>query len=446
MLLACQTDRAERSKDGKPAEPAAAQSPASTSVESARPSPPAPSSPERQSSAATKPSGPLNVLLITVEAWRADMPWLVPSQRDPAPQLARWVKQSVLWENHRAVSSHTPQSLAALSSGRLPSTLYRDGAATPTYAAANTFLPEVLQAASIRTLAVQADAQLARKGFEQGFDVWESLANGGVTEPNSERAATRLVALLGEPANTASQFFAWLHLVDPREPYLPTQHFGSGERERYDGEIHAVDAAVGKLLEFAQQQPWWARTAVIITGNHGEAFGEHGMSQHGRDLWDVLLKTPLIIHAPGAAPARLAAARSQLDLAPTITELMGVRRQEQHQGQSLVSELYGAAAPERPVQLFELCEDVENPGLRAMIAGDEKLLVPTRRDEERLFNLKADPGETRNLVEAEPARLRALAVRFEGEWRKVPSVEPHGGLKLSSGRVAQGPERPARAP
>jgi arylsulfatase A-like enzyme len=207
-----------------------------------------------------------------------------------------------------------------------------------------------------------------------------------------------------------------------------------------------VDAAVGKLLEFASQQSWWARTAVIITGNHGEAFGEHGMTQHGHELWDVLLETPLIIVAPGAAPARLAAARSQIDLAPTIVELMGLPRQEQHQGQSLLPELYGAAAPERSVQLFELCEDVENPGLRAMIAGDEKLIVPTRREDERLFNLKADPAETKNLADSQPARLRALAVRFEGEWRRVPSVEPHGGLKLSSGRPAQGPERPARSP
>lgn len=378
------------------------------------------------------------------------MPWLVPTKRETLPQLSRWVKESVLWENHRAISSHTPQSLAALSSGRMPSTLYRDGALTPTYAGENVFLPEVLQAKGVRTLGVQADVQLAQgKGLEQGFDVWEGLASpAGATEPTSERAAARLITLLGQAPNTAKQFFAWLHLDDPREPYLagPQPPPGNSPRERYDNELLAVDGAVGRLLQFASQQSWWARTAVIITGNHGEAFGEHGMSQHGHELWDVLLKTPLIIHAPGAAPARLAPARSQIDLAPTIVELMGLPQQEQHLGQSLLPELYGAPAPERSVQLFELCEDVENHGLRAMIAGDEKLIVPTRREDERLFNLKADPDETKNLAESQPARLRALAVRFEGEWRRVPSVEPHGGLKLSSGRPAQGPERPARSP
>jgi arylsulfatase A-like enzyme len=393
----------------------------------------------------SRPREPLNVILITVEAWRADMPWLTASTREVAPQLARWVKESVLWENHRAVSSHTPQSLAALTSGRLPCTLYRDGALYPTYSAENVFLPEVLQAKGVRTLGVQANVELARgKGFEQGYDVWESLASGsGGSEPSSERAAARLMALLGQ-APSGRQFFAWLHLDDLRSP--PPRSASSGDRERYDGEVRQVDTAVGKLLEFARQQAWWQRTAVIVTGSQGAALGEHGPLPRGQELWDVSLKTPLLIRAPGAAPARLAAARSQLDLAPTIVELMGLPRQEQHQGQSLLPELYGAAAAERPVQLFELCEDVENPGLRAMIAGDEKLVVPGRAADERLFNLKADPGEARDLAESQPARLRTLAVRFEGEWARVTSVEPHGGMKLSSGRLAQGPERPARSP
>ena len=116
--------------------------------------------------------------------------------------------------------------------------------------------------------------------------------------------------------------------------------------------------------------------------------------------------------------------------------------------QSLLAELYGAAAAERPVQLFELCEDVKNPGLRALIAGDEKLVVPNQGGAERLFNLKADPHEQRDLVESESqaARLRSMAVRFDREWRDVPSIDPHGGMKLRSGRLAQGPERPARSP
>lgn len=448
-LLACQTDRAERRNAVEPSEPAPVLAPSSASTELDPLLPSASPAAVPAGKPLTRPPEPLNVILITVEAWRADMPW-AGYARAMVPQLTQLVAQGVLWENHRAVSSHTPQSLAALSSGRLPSTLYRDGAAFPTYSAENVFLPELLQAKGIRTLGVQPDPQLARgKGFEQGFDVWESVARGSASETSSARAAGQLIDLLGQAPNTGKQFFAWLHLDDPGDPYVaPPQQasFGSSARDRYDGELQLVDTSVGKLLDFARQQSWWSRTAVIVTGDHGEAFGEHGMSQHGQQLWDVLLKTPLIIRAPGAQPARLGAARSQIDLAPTIVELMGLPRQEQHQGQSLLPELYGAPAAERPVLLFELCEDVQNPGLRALIAGDEKLLVPNRAADERLFNLKSDPGEERDLAESQSARLRALAVRFEGLWRDVPSIEPHGGMKLRSGGLARGPERPVRSP
>ena len=204
------------------------------------------------------------MLLITVQSWRADMPWAGYS-RDIAPQLTRLLTEGVLWENHRAVSSHTPQSLAALSSGRLPSTLYRDGALLPTYAAENVFLPELLQPKGVRTLSVQADPQLAAgKGFEQGFDVWEPVSGSeGAASSTSARAVGRLIELLGQPANTGGQFFAWLHLNEPSAPYQPQPSpFGAGQRDRYDGEIRLVDAAIGQLLDYARQQPWWARTAL----------------------------------------------------------------------------------------------------------------------------------------------------------------------------------------
>jgi choline-sulfatase len=168
------------------------------------------------------------------------------------------------------------------------------------------------------------------------------------------------------------------------------------------------------------------------------------MSQHGSELWDVLLQTPLIIHAPGAKPARIQQARSQIDLAPTVVELMGLPRVSEFRGQSLLSELYGAPAAARPALLFELCEDAENPGLRALLVGDDKLIVPSAGGPERLFNVKSDPRELEDVGEAHAQKLRELAVRFEREWARIPSIEPYGGMKLRSGRLAHGPERPAR--
>lgn len=451
--LGCQTDRADRRSPPEPTEPHRAAVDDSTAASSAASGAGAPAAPDVSPAPLvplTRPKEPLNVILLSIEAWRADMPWSGYA-RAIAPSLSQLVAESSVWGNHRSVSSHGPQALAALLSGRYPSSLYRSGAALATFGTDDLFLPEALQKKGIRTLGVQGDAYFDKgRGFEQGFDVWQVVPGAG---PGAEQAAhgaadqqaARLIELLGQPQNTGHQFFAWAHFMDPSEPYashpgLP--EFGKQPRDRYDAELLFTDRAIGKLLEFARRQAWWERTAVIVTGDHGAAFGEHGMSKASGELWDVLLQTPLLIHAPGARPVRVEAARSQIDLAPTVLELMGLPRAPEFLGQSLLPELYGATAAPRPVLLFELCEDSDNPGLRALVVGDDKLIVPTAGGDERLFNLKSDPRELENLAESKVGKLQALAVRFEREWSRIPSIEPSGGMKLHSGRLAQGPEHP----
>ena len=455
LVLGCQTDRADRRSPTEPTEPHRAASEPSTAAlpSGAGASAAAGAAASSEVSGAplvalTRPKEPLNVILISVEAWRADMPWSGYA-RSIAPTLSRLAAESGVWANHRSVSSHTPQALAALLSGRYPSSLYRSGAALPTFAGDDLFLPEALQKKGIRTLGVQADSYFDKgRGFEQGFDLWEVLPGAAAgAHGTAEQLAARLIELLGQPQNTGHQFFVWAHFMDPSEPHAVhpgVPEFGQQPRDRYDAELFFSDQSIGRILDFARRQAWWERTAVIITGDHGAEFGEHGPSRPSAELWDVLLQTPLLIHAPGAKPVRIEAARSQLDLAPTVLELMGLPRAPEFVGQSLLPELYGAAAAARPVLLFELCEDSENPGLRALVSGDDKLIVPTAGGDERLFNLKADPRELENIAESKPGKLRQLAVRFEREWSRIPSVEPSGGMQLRSGRLAQGPEHPKR--
>ncbi|HVZ33136.1 MAG TPA: sulfatase-like hydrolase/transferase, partial [Polyangiaceae bacterium] len=266
-------------------------------------------------------------------------------------------------------------------------------------------------------------------------------------ESTTPELVARLMELLRQPENESHQFFAWTHLPEPRAPY-PAQpgsiEFGASERDRYDAQVFFADLWIGKFLDFARQEPWWGRTAVIVTGAHGEALGEHGLHGHGQDLWEVLLRVPLLIRAPGAAPSRVRAARSQLDLAPTILDLMRVAAPA-GPGQSQLGELYGEPAEPRPALLFQLCEDERNPGLSALIAGDDKLIVPAAPGAAlRLFNLKTDPGEIRETSERDEEKLIQLSVREEREFEHIPSVEPYGGAKLQSGRMASGSD-PASA-
>lgn len=425
----------------------------------AAPAPPAaaPAEPSRAEPAARSgavPPAPLNVLLLTVDALRADMPW-AGYPRQIAPRLTELASESAVWENHRSVASYTAQTVATWLSGQYASTLYRNGWFFTGYGSDNHFFTETLQAKGARTIGLHAHMYFGKdKGLEQGFDIWEIVpgisfdaqTDNHVTSPKS---AERLIELLSAPELATEQFFAWSHFMDPHDKYIRHEEapdFGKKNRDRYDSEVFYTDLWLGKVLDFARAQPWWERTAVIVTGDHGEAFGEHGMYKHAFDLWDVLVRVPLIIRVPGAEPVRITEGRTHIDLAPTIAELMGIPPLEQFAGRSLVPEIRGAPARSREPLLLELAEDSHNPGLRAIIVGGYKLIVPTRGGRPRLFDLRTDPGELHNLAKREPAKVRELLELLERQYASIPVVAPYGGMKLSSGRRARGPSGPPKQP
>src|SRR5690606_5849042 len=120
--------------------------------------------------------------------------------------------------------------------------------------------------------------------------------------------------------------FAWVHWVDPHAEYVRHQgyDFGPGERERYDSEIAFVDAQIGRVLGALDESPARDRTVVIVTSDHGEAFGEHGMIRHGFEVWEELVRAPLILFIPDVPSRTITARRSIIDIAPTILELLNV--------------------------------------------------------------------------------------------------------------------------
>ncbi len=100
--------------------------------------------------------------------------------------------------------------------------------------------------------------------------------------------------------------------------------YGKTTRDYYDAEVTFTDIYVGRLMDFVAAQPWGARTAFIVTGDHGEAFGEHHQYVHGFELWENLVRVPLFMVLPGVRPRHVDRRTSALDLAPTILDLLGV--------------------------------------------------------------------------------------------------------------------------
>jgi choline-sulfatase len=395
--------------------------------------------------------GPLNVILLSIDSLRQDMPW-AGYPKAIAPNLTRLAEESVVYTHAYSVSSYTAKSVAAFLASRYPSSLYRSGWFFTDYAKANVFVGETLHDHGIHTMGLHAHAYFGRgKKLDQGFDLWEvvpGISFDATTDKNitSPRITDLGIKALSEPANTAKPFFLWLHYMDPHDEYMPHSEapdFGKGNRSRYDGEVYFTDLHVGRLLEFAKKQPWWEKTAVIVTADHGEAFGEHGAYKHAFWLWDVLTRVPLVVHAPGASPSRIEARRSHVDLAPTILDLEGIKDvPPSFVGKSLVGEVYGAEEPgNRDPIVLDLPEDSHNPDVRAIIVGNSKLIVYGGIRYE-LFDLAADPGELHDLAKTEPAKLAEMQAADALARSKIPRLEPYGGMKLRSGKMAKGPMAP----
>jgi arylsulfatase A-like enzyme len=422
-------------------------------------SPPAPSNAPSASSAASaaaaKAERPTyNVLLITMDAVRADMPWQG-YPRDIAPNLTKLAAESVVYENAYSVSSYTAKSVGSLLTGRYPRTLYRDEAFFTKYGKANVFFPELLRDHGVHTIGVQGHLYFDHeKNLSQGFDVWrqpaglsfDATTDNAITSPDITKIGTEV---LGDPKNTSGRFFAWFHYGDPHDRYQPHPDgpkFGSTGRDLYDGEIYFTDAWIAKLLAFCEKQPWWKDTVVIVSADHGEGFGEHGQYFHGFALWENLVRVPLFVKGPGMAPRHVALRRSHIDLAPTILELLGVPADPGFAGKSLVAELTGKEPPavHEPI-LLDLPADTYNPPTRAMLLGDYKL-IEDPGPKYRLFDVKDDPREERNLASDRDSgdELADMKTRFEKAWAPFAYVAPWPGpKKLVGGAKADGPYGPA---
>ncbi|HKY37608.1 MAG TPA: sulfatase [Polyangiaceae bacterium] len=379
----------------------------------------------------------LNLLLVTIDTLRADLGYMGYG-RPVSPTLDALARKSVVFERAYALASYTGKSMGPLLIGKYASELEGGFLHFNRYSKRETFVQQRLQAAGVRTLSVQGYWYFYKDaGFERGFDVIDSSAAPKVAAiegdqtSNSDKQSDAAIELLQAPELGQQRFFMWIHYVDPHAEYAPhPEHdFGPKSRDRYDGEVAFVDHHLGRVMAALRQQPLGARTAVIVTSDHGEAFGEHGMIRHGFELWEELVRVPLIVSVPGVAARRVSARRSGIDLVPTILELFGVPlpgAAEALSGQSLLSDvlrLPGEADPMRPV-FIDMARGPYNAERQALIEGDLKVTASEGRVL-GLFDLAADPGEKRDLAldKQLAAKARSSLATFKSRLRRVPMPE-----------------------
>ncbi|WP_437487258.1 sulfatase [Sorangium sp. So ce1014] len=364
---------------------------------------------------ASAPERP-DILLVTLDAVRADHTSAYGYGRDTSPRLAELAARGVLFERAYAASSETQRAIAPLVTGRRLNRAARDRRAWPTLLPGNDTLAERMKRAGYLTAAVSSFTWISQeRGFDQGFDRFETVYG----EAHPEREATghlavkKAIELLEGAARRAQPVFLWLHLFDAHERYVahPGIRFGSGRTAAYDGEIAYVDRQLGALLDAVARGPRAGRTAIIVHGAQGEGLGEHATLGHGVELYEEAIRVPLVVALPGAAPGRYPHPVSTVDIAPTVLEL-GDAEATAVEGGSLAAIAAGAdRAPRGPVF-------ARTARRAAVVDGHLKLLVIQRKKRDRmlLFDLERDPRETRDLSNeraGDVARLREKLSAFE---------------------------------
>ena len=393
-------------------------------------------------SASLKPVEPAarpawNVLLVTVDAMRADMPW-AGYPRDIAPSLTTFEKESVTYTRAYAISSYTAMSFGGFLSARYPSEIRRSGMFFSAYPDSVLMFPELLQRAGVRTLAAQAHFYFDQKaGFRQGFDDYrmvEGIKANNKTDENvtGPQHLALLESMLSDPANTGGRFFAWAHFMDPHDKYMTHEgiDFGKRGRDRYDGEILFTDQQIAHLLEFVRQASWGERTVVIVSSDHGEAFGEHDRHRHGFEIWEPLVRVPLMIRMPGVAPRRIDVPRGAIDLPRTILELLDVESDPSFQGRSLVDEIRGSAALEPRDVIVDLPRTSDNDRRRALVYDRYKLLSFGDDFRYELYDIVADPGELHDLARSDKAAFEMMRHRYDERKKTIQDICPDRRDKL----------------
>jgi hypothetical protein len=339
-------------------------------------------------SAAPPRPGPLvpgaSILLVTVDALRADHMGIYGYARGTTPHIDRWARSAVVFERGYCPTPHTSFSITSLLTGRhvfsepasghptLASVLRRRGYLT------GAFFPPAIFFTDPRRLAPHVRN---RFGFER-------VRQGHL---RARERVDQAIAFL-ETLPATRPFFVWVHLFDPHEPYQRHEDFYFGPRsvDRYDGEIARTDEQVGRLLQHVQAHH--PLTVVALTADHGEAFGEHGSYYHGNSLFEEQVRVPLLLRVPGVAARRIAGAVRSLDLALTLLSLIGVRPPPSMGGTDLGPWVTGESPDRLPPVIVELRRK------RAVIHGGWKLIHDNSAGPSNLYHLDSDPRERVNLA------------------------------------------------
>lgn len=381
-----------------------------------------------------------NILIVAIDALRADRLGVAgygrPPGRSLTPTLDALAQRGTRFTHVWAQAPNTPRSFPSLLTSRYPSEIAwqkRSLNYSNLLPGNHTFF-EPLAAAGLRPIGIFSHFFFtADRGISRGFAEWSNDGAKSIADSNqdipSPRIVPRVIARLRKAAQTGERFVLWTHLFEPHSSYMehpefPTSLSGvQGLEEKYDYEIAFADLWTGKIIAALEETKLDRNTAVVVFGDHGEAWGEHKRYFHGQDLTEEQLRVPILIAMPGQPPATIDDEVGLIDLGPTLVDLVGGAPLPSFHGRSLLPALQGSPLPSRPI-FAELLPSTATPSHEVtVVEGGKKLTHKISERRWELFDLTNDPRQQKNLADQPASRkqldeLRAKLLKFEERQRR----------------------------
>lgn len=409
-----------------------------------------------------------NVLLVVIDTLRADRLGSYGNRDGLTPFLDELAARATVFQRAYAQAPWTMPSIASLWTSQLPSQHGVIGFESVLEGGAFT-LAEGLRGAGYATGGFSANGLIAaQSGFGQGFDVLDTAdVIDGVPPPRADAIAARalgwLDALLAAPRRSA---FLYVHFMEAHQPYVPPADlvasvFPTGTHPDFDAvisqmkianvfpqppevistfealydiEVRSIDRELRRLFAALETRGFLRDSLVIVTADHGEELGEHGIFGHGETLFEHAIRVPLLVVTPGQTERRdVAEPVALIDLMPTVLAWAGAAMPTGLMGQplpgagpasppssridlDLASRLRAGAAPDRWIvsELLAISMQGARPKVahqRAIVGSAGKLVVGAS-GERAWYDLVADPDEHRPDGLSEPERA-VLSRRLE---------------------------------
>ena len=373
--------------------------------------------------------GPRNVILVVCESVGKQQLGLYGGKFATTPRLEQEAAHSLVFDNFYSHITNTSNSLVALTLSSYPrlswqvATVERPDAPGQTAA-------QVLGEKGYRTAFISAgDNEYSnQKNFlaNRGFGTLWDYRNSGV-EPHfswgvSDRAMVDMVLkYIDQERDKPFYVMSWTqgthHPYEPAPGQDPEIEFLSAEDRgqygimswdlgRYLNALHEMDKQLGRLFDELRKRNLADDTIVVITGDHGEAFGwPHRNFGHSYHVYDEDVHVPLMIWSPklfdGASRAQ--AVGGHVDISPTILDLLGMAPAPSWQGHSLLD-------PNRPQRVY--CYGALDSYIYGVRQDNWKYICNATTGQEELYDLSADPLEKNDVAKNNPDLAKRLRQRL----------------------------------